>query len=60
MFDAPPAISSRVFARIPDRYRVNDRRSVGVDAQRGGRPTGCCLEVPSFDRAGNLWSSTYR
>lgn len=26
-----------------------------MEAQRGGRPTGCFLEGPSFDRNGNLY-----
>jgi sugar lactone lactonase YvrE len=34
MFNAPPAIPSRVFARIPDSYRVNGGHSVWVE------PTG--------------------
>ncbi len=55
MFAPPPVIETRVFARIPDRYRTKGRSSVWVDAQRGGAPTDCFLEGPSFDRAGNLY-----
>ena len=55
MFAAPPDIKTHVFARIPDRYRIKGRRSAWIDAQRGGLPTDCFLEGPSFDRAGNLY-----
>ncbi|MGE0212916.1 MAG: SMP-30/gluconolactonase/LRE family protein [Parvibaculaceae bacterium] len=55
MFATPPDIETRVFARIPDRYRISGRPSVWIDAQRGGLPTDCFLEGPSFDRAGNLY-----
>ncbi|MBN9245531.1 MAG: SMP-30/gluconolactonase/LRE family protein [Mesorhizobium sp.] len=55
MFAAPPEIKTRVFARIPDHYRVSGRRSTWVEAQRGGQPTDCFLEGPSFDRQGNLY-----
>lgn len=54
MFPAPPDTQARVFARIPDVFRMPDRPSVWVAAQRGGQPTPCFLEGPSFDRAGNL------
>ncbi|HWK44453.1 MAG TPA: SMP-30/gluconolactonase/LRE family protein [Stellaceae bacterium] len=55
MFAPPPLIESQVFARIPDRYRTPRKRSVWVDAQRGGQATDCFLEGPSFDRMGNLY-----
>lgn len=55
MYPAPPSIDSRVFARIPDQYRVRDRRNRWIDVQRGGAPTDCFLEGPSFDRDGNLF-----
>ena len=55
MFAAPPVIETRVFARIPDRYRTKGRSSAWIDAQRGGLPTECFLEGPAFDRAGNLY-----
>jgi hypothetical protein len=38
MLDAPPAIPSRRLARIPDRYRVTDHRSVWIDAPATGMP----------------------
>src|SRR5690606_1775884 len=55
MFAAPPDIACRVFARIPDRYRIRGRASPWVAAQRGGAPTECFLEGPAFDRSGNLY-----
>ena len=60
MYQAPPSIDSRVFARIPDQYRVRDRRNRWIDVQRGGAPTDCFLEGPSFDRDGNLFVADYR
>lgn len=55
MYSPPPDIECRVFARIPDRYRITGRRSAWIEAQRGELPTDCFLEGPSFDRAGNLY-----
>jgi gluconolactonase len=55
MFAVPPVIETKVFARIPDHLRIEGRRSHWVDTQRGGRRTGCFLEGPSLDRAGNLY-----
>ena len=54
MYAAPAEIPSRVFARIPDNLRITGRSNRWIDVQRGGAPTGCFLEGPSFDRAGNL------
>jgi gluconolactonase len=55
MFTAPPEIEASVFARIPDKFHKSESSSVWVTAQRGGQPTPCFLEGPSFDRAGNLF-----
>jgi gluconolactonase len=55
MYAAPPVVQSRVFARIPERDRVRGRSNRWIDVQRGGAPTDCFLEGPSFDRAGNLY-----
>jgi gluconolactonase len=54
MFPAPPVSQTEVFARVPDRYRIRGRSSHWIDCHRGGQPTDCFLEGPSFDRAGNL------
>jgi gluconolactonase len=55
MFSAPPSTPTEVFARIPDKYRISGRTSPWIEAVRGGQPTDCFLEGPSFDRAGNLY-----
>lgn len=55
MYSAPPDLQTTVFARIPDAYRIKNRSNRWIDVQRGGAPTGCFLEGPSFDRAGNLY-----
>jgi len=55
MFAPPPDIRTEVFARVPDRFRVTQRKSRWVEVQRGGAPTASFLEGPSFDKAGNLY-----
>ena len=55
MYAAPPSVDAQVFARIPERYRVQGRRNRWIDVQRGGAPTDCFLEGPSFDRDGHLF-----
>ncbi|MDB5871918.1 MAG: SMP-30/Gluconolaconase/LRE domain protein [Ramlibacter sp.] len=54
MYAAPPVIGTSVFARIPDSFRTPGRNTRWI-AERGGSPTSCFLEGPSFDRAGNLY-----
>src|SRR5258706_1433739 len=53
MYAAPPVLQTSVFARIPDSFRTPGRNTSWI-VQRGGAPTSCFLEGPSFDRAGNL------
>jgi gluconolactonase len=66
MYAAPAVIETEVFARIPDRYRIRGRNSPWIEIHRGGQPTDCFLEGPSFDRAGNLhlvdvaWGRVFR
>jgi gluconolactonase len=55
MFVPLPVIKTEVFARIPDALRITNRESSWVRIQRNNAPTGCFLEGPSFDRAGNLY-----
>jgi len=55
MYAAPPVLQTTVFARIPEKMRILGRSNRWIDVQRGGAPTGCFLEGPSFDRAGNLY-----
>lgn len=55
MFQAPPTVATRVYARLPDRYRQTGRTSRWADTVRRGQSADCFLEGPSFDRAGNLY-----
>ncbi len=55
MYATPPLIDTRVFARLPDHLRMRGRQSRWLDIQFHGKDTGCFLEGPSFDRAGNLY-----
>ena len=55
MFAPPRVVETTVFATIPDKFRVRGRTNRWTDVQRGGAPTECFLEGPSFDRAGNLY-----
>ncbi len=55
MYPAPQAVDSRVFARIPDQFRIKDRTNRWIDVQRGTAATDSFLEGPSFDRDGNLF-----
>lgn len=52
MYAAPPVLQTTVFARIPDSFRIKGRTNRWIDVQRGGAPTDCFLEGPSFDRTG--------
>ncbi|HEY4373779.1 MAG TPA: SMP-30/gluconolactonase/LRE family protein [Burkholderiales bacterium] len=55
LFPPPTVIATEVFARIPDQYRKKGVFPHWVQTHRGGAPTECYLEGPSFDRAGNLY-----
>jgi gluconolactonase len=55
LFPQPEAIKTEVFASVPDRYRKKNLVTHWVETHRGGAPTNCFLEGPSFDRAGNLY-----
>ena len=55
MFAAPPEIEAEVFARLPERLHLANRRSKW--AEKKGRPTPhSFLEGPAFDRNGNLFA----
>jgi gluconolactonase len=54
MYAVPPDVPTRVFARVPDQYRIRGRSSRWIDVIRRA-PTDCFLEGPSFDREGNLY-----
>lgn len=55
LFPPPTVIPTEVFCRIPDQYRKKGVTTHWVETHRGGAPTECYLEGPSFDRAGNLY-----
>jgi gluconolactonase len=55
MFAAPPAIPTRVFARLPDEYRMPEPTSEWHRYQPGTLPAHSLLEGPAFDADGNLY-----
>jgi gluconolactonase len=57
LLQAPEVRGTKVFTRLPDRFRRTGVRSDWADANRGGQPTDSFLEGPVFDRAGNLYVS---
>lgn len=54
-FAAPPLISTRVFARLPDAMRKSGRDTEWHRNQPGMAPEHSLLEGPAFDRDGTLW-----
>jgi gluconolactonase len=54
MFAAPPNLTTEVFTRLPDRFRIEGKHSAWTRA-RGGGTMHSFLEGPSFDRDGNLY-----
>lgn len=55
MYEAPPVVEARVFARLPQALRSPRKASDWVAVRRKGRPAHSFLEGPAFDRDGNLW-----
>ena len=55
LFPPPQVIKTEVFASVPGRYRKKGVVTHWVETHRGGAPTECFLEGPSFDRSGNLY-----
>lgn len=55
MFAVPPDQQTEIFAKVPPELRITDRPSEWARIRRGGTPTDCFLEGPSFDREGNLY-----
>ena len=53
-FPPPETIASKVFSRMPDRFR-RPRRTLWADYNKGGAEVDSFLEGPSFDRSGNLY-----
>lgn len=48
-------IRAEPFTEIPERFRISDRPSSWIDANKPGATVPSFLEGPSFDRQGNLW-----
>lgn len=55
MYEAPPALQARVFARLPEALRSPRKASDWIAVRRKGRAVHSFLEGPAFDRDGNLW-----
>jgi gluconolactonase len=51
----PRVIETRVFTRLPEKFRRNGARTAWADANRGGQSADCFLEGPAFDAHGNLY-----
>ena len=56
MYPAPPSVKTKVFARIPDKFRKRGQlSSERLAAGKGSLETDVFIEGPSFDLAGNLY-----
>ena len=53
MLAAPPVVTTRIFARVPDALLVQGRTNFFTRVL--GAPVGAFLEGPAFDREGNLY-----
>lgn len=55
LYAPPTPITSEVFTRLPDVFRMKNRDAAWVTANKPGHRLDCFLEGPSFDRMGNLY-----
>jgi gluconolactonase len=55
MFAPPPLIETKVFARLPDKFRRKDPDNAWAIVNRRSVPADSFIEGPSFDRDGNLY-----
>ena len=55
MFAPPPLVQTRVFARLPDEFRMKEATSEWHRHQPGRNAAHSLIEGPSFDADGNLW-----
>ncbi|WP_316980372.1 SMP-30/gluconolactonase/LRE family protein [Shumkonia mesophila] len=55
MFQVPPSVEAKIFARLPDKFRNPKKRSRWIEIRRRGVDTHSFFEGPSFDRDGNLY-----
>ncbi|HEY0832693.1 MAG TPA: SMP-30/gluconolactonase/LRE family protein [Azospirillum sp.] len=55
LYAPPEIVEAEVFARLPDRFRKQARRSAWSDANKRGQELHSFLEGPAFDAEGNLY-----
>jgi gluconolactonase len=55
LFAAPPEVATRVFARLPEEFKLTSTSNEWADGQPVGMPGRSLIEGPSFDRDGNLY-----
>lgn len=55
LYPPPKIIDAKVWASLPDEYRVKDTSPEWASANKPGKQIDSFLEGPSFDRDGNLW-----
>lgn len=55
IFNAPPLVPTRIFARLPDSLRRTGHDTNWHRGQPGTHPEHSLLEGPAFDREGMLW-----
>jgi len=56
MLYAPPKdLETRVFATLPDKFRIEGKTAAWTKGQGRTQPTDSFIEGPSFDRDGNLY-----
>ena len=55
MYAVPELIETRVFAELPEKFRVKGRRTSWTENRLHGAELHSFLEGPSFDRNGDLY-----
>ena len=55
LYPPPKIIDAKVWASLPDEYRIKDTSPEWAAANKPGKQIDSFLEGPSFDRDGNLW-----
>jgi len=55
MFAPPPVIETKVFARLPEKFRRKDKDNAWAIVNRRGLSADSFIEGPSFDKDGNLY-----
>lgn len=57
LYSPPEERFTEIFSRVPDEFRIVDKPSDWVKANKPGQQVDCFLEGPSFDREGNLYTT---